>query len=201
MSASESTKKPSKIARVDDMHKTGLRPFDKLPQNFRDLYERNAQSSPLITLPAEIRNSIFAYACFDNVHLVFTKGKILASSDPKKYTRMNTIQLVSRQLRVETYKLEYKLDNPFIIHGRNFMRMRRRGDTRLRGLTNDILIWGDLGLKDNPDEVLLHDNILRIAKENPKVTSSCEFTIFRWTSTMAGLLKVSLAWPESFCGQ
>jgi hypothetical protein len=151
--------------------------------------ERNAKESPLISLPPEIRNRIFQFAYSSRVYFLIIKGNIIASSSGMKLLRSNNAQRACRQLRLETHGLEYKLNNPYKILAPLFKRMCRAKDKRLQNITNRVHICGDMRLKENPDEVLLHDMILDLAWKNPKAKISVQVIDLHFDTTRGRTLQ------------
>ena len=74
----------------------------------------NATTSPLLLLPAEIRNMIFEYAMYHetiNIHLKYNMQTDIVTSEPR---HSEPLLFVCRQIHLEVAILPYKLNVFFI---------------------------------------------------------------------------------------
>ncbi|KAF2831165.1 hypothetical protein CC86DRAFT_463125 [Ophiobolus disseminans] len=138
----------------------------KTPEHL--LEEENTLTSPLLKLPAELRNAIFKFTYDDTVYMMFENGAILSSSTSHMFTCLNNTHFASRQLHREKFGLEYKVDKRRIMSGDVFTTLWRAQDWRLKDIKK-LEITG-LDLNENPDAVILDDMIIKTAWEQPEAT-------------------------------
>jgi hypothetical protein len=134
-------------------------------------YSRNEDERPtLLSLPAELRNVIFQFAYMNSgpIWFLLRDKRILSSMSCKYHKPINGAQYTCRQLYQETEDIELKLNNELLIPGKTFVHMCREKDKRLDNVKTKVTIFGPLGLAINPDEVILHDMILGLARKNPE---------------------------------
>jgi hypothetical protein len=136
-----------------------------------DSVQRNADESPLLSLPPEIRNSIFRLVVQTSSGYVFLRRyetkSIVTSSVRQTATEANVLQQVCKQMRAETRHLELRA-NEVRVEGHVFAELMRKKDLRLQKFTGVIQLQQVKNLRSlDPDTELLHDGIFKFARDDP----------------------------------
>jgi hypothetical protein len=148
------------------------------PQRLLNLHKaeaaRQLANAPLLRLPKELRDMIYSYVFISPIKFCLQNGKVLTSKFTTYYEPFNRVQFVCRQLYEDTHDKEcFQKNITMKMHVDIFKNMFSDKDQRLDMLDiheNKLVIFGEMNLCDNPDKLLLHDKLLRMAWLNPNAS-------------------------------
>ncbi|KAI4919031.1 uncharacterized protein J4E92_008675 [Alternaria infectoria] len=170
------------------LQENGILSLEDTPADIVEIIERNAAESPLLNLPAELRNRIAEMVCGTTSDCVWFLGHgqhIVTSSKIREVTSSNPLKAVCKTLRAETIWLEMRV-NRVKVEASIFVRMHQKKDLRLRQIKSSIEIavkWQD----NFAPEMKRRRAIFEYAKENPDIKIGVRISNWKFVSAIMPL--------------
>ncbi|KAH7086720.1 hypothetical protein FB567DRAFT_592591 [Paraphoma chrysanthemicola] len=164
------------------LQENGVVSFEDTPAAQQRIIQRNADSSPLLQLPPELRQQIFQIVLRTATGFVFFRvhkknNCIITSADRNETREANVLQQLCKLIRAETYGMEFRV-NKSRIHVSQFTSMMRNRDRRLNDFIGYMEILDVTSLRLRPDIQLLHGCIFKFARNNPKAEVDVQLANF-----------------------
>ncbi|KAI4706301.1 hypothetical protein J4E89_009035 [Alternaria sp. Ai002NY15] len=178
------------------LQENGVLSLEDTPGETKKIIDQNDAQSPLLKLPAEIRNRIARLACETETGFVWfldDNGHIVTSSKFREAVSANPLNAVCKMLRAETKWLEIKM-HKIKVESQAFVRMHTDKDLRLRqikcGIEIAIIHQGEFMIENRRRQA-----IFEYAKANPDIKIVVRITNWKVASAMIPLQYfVCLGW-------